>query len=230
MRAIVAILLVLVLGVFANIGFAIFSPAYRAQIRSITGNTSTRIEQSSETSTVTPPSEVQKLSESIEKMAIGLDALALTGSTQTVKVNTGSVAPAAPVTPPPPEKKEYPISALMLTRLMPDVFPKKTENKGIFDIHIFSSLDYTTYIDEKTKVKIYVFAEPYSVMLSNLKLVSGVYAINESDTFFDATFYLNATNKKDTTIRFVTSLEGRAIGLEIPKSLYPKIKKLLTKK
>lgn len=228
MRAIVAILLVLVLAVFANIGFAIFSPAYRAQIRSITGNTSARLEQTSGVPTVTPPSEVQKLSESIEKMAIGLDALALTGSTQAVtKVNTGSVAPVAP---PPPEKKEYPISALMLTRLMPDVFPKKTENKGIFDIHIFSSLDYTTYIDEKAKVKIYVFAEPYSVMLSNLKLVSGVYAINESDTFFDATFYLNATNKKDTMIRFVTSLEGRAIGLEIPKSLYPKIKKLLTKK
>lgn len=226
MRAIVAILLVLVLGVFANIGFAIFSPVYRAQIRSLTSNTATKIE-SSETTTVTPPSEVQKLSESIEKMAIGLDALALSGSTQTTKVSTGVTVP---VTPPIPEKKEYPISALMLTRLMPDVFLKKTENKGIFDIHIFSSLDYTTYIDEKAKVKIYVFAEPYSVMLSNLKLVSSVYAINESDTFFDATFYLNATNKKDTTIRFVTSLEGRAIGLEIPKSLYPKIKKLLTKK
>ncbi len=67
-------------------------------------------------------------------------------------------------------------------------------------------------------------------MLSNLKLVSSVYTINESDTFYDATFYLNATNKKDSTVRFVTSLEGRAIGLEVPKSLYPKIKKLLTKK
>ncbi len=97
-------------------------------------------------------------------MAIGLDALSLTGSTQAVpKTSTGAINPPVetPKAPALPDKKDYPISALMLTRLMPDVFPKKVENKGIFDIHIFSSIDYTTYTDDKAKVKIYVFAEPY---------------------------------------------------------------------
>ena len=67
-------------------------------------------------------------------------------------------------------------------------------------------------------------------MLSNLKLVSNVYTVNETDTFFDATFFLNSTNKRDSAVRFVTSLEGKAVGIEIPKTFYPKLKKLLTKK
>ena len=40
---------------------------------------------------------------------------------------------------------------------MPDVFLKEIPNKGIFDLQIFSGIDFTTYFDEKTKVKVYAF-------------------------------------------------------------------------
>lgn len=110
---------------------------------------------------------------------------------------------------------------------MPDVFPKKVENKGIFDIHIFRGIEYSTYADEKSKAKFYAFSESYGVMLSNLKLVSPVYGIRETDTFFSETFFLNPTNKKDTNVRFVTELEGKAVGVEVSKAAYPKLKKLL---
>ncbi len=110
---------------------------------------------------------------------------------------------------------------------MPKFLPKKIENKGIFDIHIFESIDYTTYVDEKSGVKIFVFNESYTVMRSNLKLISWVYTINETDTFFDASFFLNPTSKNDSRIRFVTALDNHAIGFEMTKSQYTLIKKLL---
>ncbi len=96
---------------------------------------------------------------SIDRMAAGLDALvAVSGSgiqgvvvgagtdssfaSGSAVVGTGSAtAPILAVEP------DYPLPGILLARLMPDVFPKKIENKGIFDIHIFRSIGYTTYAD-----------------------------------------------------------------------------------
>lgn len=113
---------------------------------------------------------------------------------------------------------------------MPDLFPKKVENRGIFDIYIFRGIEYSTYEDPKSKTKFYAFSESYGVMLSNLKLVPQAYEIRETDTFFDTSFFLNSTAKSDQKIRFVTELEGKAVGVETPKTYYPKLKKLLLQK
>ena len=113
---------------------------------------------------------------------------------------------------------------------MPDVFVKKAESKGIFDIKIYSNLDYTMYRDEKNKMNVYAFSDSYPVILANLKLASNVYSVKETDSFFEASFFLNSSNSKDTTVRFVTSLEGRAYGFEVPKTFYPRLKKLLINK
>lgn len=129
-----------------------------------------------------------------------------------------------------PVPKEYPLSIALQAKLMPDVFVKKTDNKGIFDIKIYSNLEYTTYRDEKNKMNIYAFADSYSVILANLKLASNVYTVKETDTFFEASFFLNPSNSKDTTIRFVASLDGKAYGFELPKTFYSRLKKLLTSK
>jgi hypothetical protein len=125
---------------------------------------------------------------------------------------------------------EYPLSGILLARIMPDLFPKKVENRGIFDIYIFRGIEYSTYEDPKSKTKFYAFSESYGVMLSNLKLVPQAYEIRETDTFFDTSFFLNSTAKSDQKIRFVTELEGKAVGVETPKTYYPKLKKLLLQK
>lgn len=178
-----------------------------------------------------------ELAASIDRMAAGIDVLvATTGTGMPIPASasgsastgaTTSTGTKAAQTPAPETEPEYPLPGILLARLMPDVFPKKVENKGIFDIHIFRGIGYSTYADEKTKAKFYAFSESYGVMLNNLKLVSPVYGIKETDTFFGSTFFLNPTNKKDTSVRFVTELEGKAIGVEVPKAAYPKIKKLL---
>ncbi len=114
---------------------------------------------------------------------------------------------------------------------MPDVMPKKTENTGFFGIQIMDKLGYNTYVDEKRKIKIYAFSDSYDVILLNMKLAGSVYTLNETDQFFGFTFFLNPTKKdsKDTTVRFVTALEGRAVGVEVPKSYYLSLKKMLLK-
>lgn len=111
---------------------------------------------------------------------------------------------------------------------MPDITLKKIENSGIFNIFIFSRIEYSTYQDDKKRIKVYAFDEDYETLLSNMKLTSNVYAVNETDQFFGYTFFLNPI-KKDNTIRLVTSLEGHAIGIETTKSYYPTLKKMLLK-
>lgn len=146
-----------------------------------------------------------------------------TASTGTV-VNSGvTVAPIAPPTSP-----DIPISGLFLAKILKEITPKKIDSTGIFDIHIFTKIDYTTYEDAKKKIKIYAFDQNYDTMLKNLKLVSAVYTINESDTFFENTFFLNPP-KDDGIVRFVTTVENRAIGVEVPKRYYPTLKKSLLK-
>lgn len=185
--------------------------------------------------------EVAKLQETIDQLTIGLNALSgsggirpvgvapVTGSgtTSTGVINSNVVA-GVPLPAEKPKPKEYLLGIPLQAKLMPDVFVKKVDNKGIFDIKIYSNLDYTTYRDEKNKLNIYAFADSYSVILANLKLASNVYTVKETDSFFEASFFLNSTNTKDTTIRFVTSIEGKAYGFEVSKAFYPRLKKLLT--
>ena len=45
-------------------------------------------------------------------------------------------------------------------------------------------LPYTSYIDEKRKIKVYAFQDSYDTILLNMKLASSVYSLNETDQFF----------------------------------------------
>ena len=223
----------------ANVIAVFISPEYKAWIQSKVGT-----RQPLEISSLETPA-ATKLSNTLDRLSYGIEALSGTGGTTqtgvTIKpvflgsATSGSVvssvnvvAPIVPVVPPKPEPTIYPLSVLLQAKMIPDVTLKIVENKGIFDIRIFTSLGYTTHRDDKNRVNIYAFSESYPVILTNLKLVSNVYTIKETDTFFEASFFLNPTNKRDTTIRFVTSIAGKAYGFEIPKIFYPRIKKLLT--
>lgn len=109
---------------------------------------------------------------------------------------------------------------------------KKIPNNGFFGIGVMDKLPYSTYTDDKRHVTVYAFQDSYDKILLNMKLASNAYTLNETDQFFGFTFFLNSTKKdnKDTTIRFVTALEGRAIGVEVPKNYYLSFKKILLKK
>jgi hypothetical protein len=255
MRSVAVALLVLAVFVTGNAAVSALYPPYKAAIRDFRSEIFGRPSVPDSASKSDPTD--AELAHSIERMTAGIDALVassgpillpptlsgattasgtLSAGTGMMNVGTGTRVTGtlgtgtSAVPPPETETPEYPLSGVLLARLMPDVFPKKIENRGIFDIYIFRGIEYSTYSDEKSKTKAYAFAQSYGVMLSNLKLVPQAYQLNETDTFFDATFFLNSTDKNDTTIRFVTELEGRAIGIETPKAFYPKLKKMLLQK
>jgi hypothetical protein len=248
MKAAAIALSVLVLAFLVNVVGIFIFPAYKLKIQEVVG-TKPKVEaEMPAASNAAYKDDIAKLQDTIEKLTIGLNAVQ-TGSIQPAGVpataipavtgavparpSIGTAAPPAnaPVVPTqPPKPKEYALSIPLQAKLMPDVFVKKGDNKGIFDIKIYTNLDYTTYRDDKHKLNIYAFSDSYSVILANLKLASNVYVVKETDSFFEASFFLNSTNAKDTTIRFVTAIEGKAYGFEVPKAYYPRLKKLLTNK
>lgn len=175
------------------------------------------------------------LGTTMDRLAYGIEALSRSGTTTLVStgavVSTPAVSTPLPVViPAKPEPVIYPLSVALEAKLLPEIFSRVSQNKGIFDIRIFTDLKYSTYRSEKNRVNIYAFEQSYPVILSQFKLVSNVYTLRETDTFLDASFFLNPTNKRDTTIRFVTSIGGKAYGFEVPNIYYPRIKKLLTNK
>lgn len=236
MKSMAVSLLVLVLMFLINLVAIFISPAYKAKVQELIG---TRSKTASLASIVEDPAykeDVDQIRETIEQLTIGLNAITQTGVTSSLSASSGSITgeieSKLPVTisAETPKPKEFPLSIPLQAKLMPDVFVKKVDNKGIFDIKIYSNLDYSTYRDEKNKMNIYAFADSYPVILANLKLASNVYSVKETDSFFEASFFLNPTNSRDTTVRFVTALDGKAYGFEVSKTFYPRLKKLLTHK
>lgn len=241
MRAAAIILLALAVLVTGNFAVSAFYPPYRAYLKEARSNL---LASDRTIAPATPPATIgdAELAASIERMTAGIEAIVGSGAASTASgavsvasvIHSGAVAASGATASgtasvPNATAPEYPLSGVLLARLMPEVFPKKIENKGIFNIYLFDEdhLLGSTYWDEKSKTKFFVFTESYHTMLTNLKLVPQAYKANETDTFFDSTFFLNSTNKKDASIRFVFELEGKAVGVETPKAYYPKMKKML---
>ncbi|MDD2892078.1 MAG: hypothetical protein PHQ95_03875 [Candidatus Gracilibacteria bacterium] len=130
-----------------------------------------------------------------------------------------------------PQELTIPLSGLFLAKIMPEIILKKIDNNGFFDIQITKKMLYNTYRDEKKKITIYAFKDTYDTLLLNMKLANKIYSINETDQFFGYTFFLNLlkNDPKNTTVRFVTALEGQAIGVEVTREYYPILKKMLLK-
>jgi hypothetical protein len=74
----------------------------------------------------------------------------------------------------------------------------------------------------------YVFERDYPEVLAYFKSTPSQYVFNENNFFFKKTLFLNLA-KPDDRVRFVFSVEGKAIGINISKKYYPSLKKLLTK-
>lgn len=236
MRIVSYIFLVIVTVFLTNAAVSFVSPGYRtilhdAKVR-LTGEQAETEKQNATD---------KRLVDSLDRIDQSIQSLSSTGNTVVTPTPvvvasgttlSGATVPVAPTpvvaSPPAPVEPDVSVSGMFLAKIMPEITLKKIDNSGIFNIFIFNKIEYTSYQDEKKRIKVYAFAPNYDTMLANLKLTSSVYAINETDQFFGYTFFLNPV-KKDDTIRFVTSLEGHAIGVEVSKKYYPTLKKMLLK-
>jgi hypothetical protein len=128
------------------------------------------------------------------------------------------------------EKVVINLSGKFLAKVMPTLTLNLIENNGIYGLYIFDMTTvYSTYEDPKFGIKIIASSLNYDTFLKNAKaLGKDVYTVNETKTFPFRSFYLNPP-KTDTTVRLVVESESQSIALEISKSKFPTLKKLLTK-
>lgn len=116
---------------------------------------------------------------------------------------------------------------LLLLRLVPYVKLQHIPNAGIFGITSFDDkLTYSTYIDNTKHIKMYAFGKDYDNLLANFQLLNTLYNVNQTDTFFGYTFFINPV-KADSTVRFVIKINDSAVAIEVPKAGYADLKKLL---
>lgn len=167
---------------------------------------------------------INQLGEKFEAAELSRLQGSVTGETNTGSTLSGATMSGVILIPKPP--KTFPIPGSLLAQLMPQFIPLKVENEGIFGIKALEKLEYQTYSDRKKRLKVFVFDMNYDVAKLNFRSAITMYKINEADTFFGSTFFLNAI-KPDQIIRFVTVIDGKAIGFEFPKKSYTVIKKLL---
>ena len=85
MRTTAIVLLILVIGLLSNVAAFMVSPAYKDSIHALLGRS-----RENETVNPPPPSEMEKLSQTVEKLSIGIDALSASGAGIPVSVQTGS--------------------------------------------------------------------------------------------------------------------------------------------
>ncbi len=171
----------------------------------------------------------QKLYDKVEQLEAKIDRLTGWDSLSWSLANPAVSPPTYTET----GKTEPPIikvSGKFLSLVMPTVDFKLEANKGIYDLLTFESIPYSTYFDMRLGLKAFVIDISYDSFLKNMKATTReVYSINETKSFPFASFYVNSI-KPDTVIRLVTEFENQTIALEIPKTKFPILKALLTKK
>ena len=123
------------------------------------------------------------------------------------------------------------ISGKFLSQIMPTVTLSLIDNNGIFGLYTFdANTTYSTYEDSKLGLRVIASSVSYDTILKNMRAVGKeVYTVNEVTGFTTRGFYLNPP-KTDTTVRLVLESESQSIAIEISKSKFPILKKLLSKK
>lgn len=115
----------------------------------------------------------------------------------------------------------------LIAKLLPEINVSSIKNNWVFGIkdNKLQELKYLTFYDEKKKIKLYIFDKKYNEVLLLFKRFT-IFKINESNSFFSFSFFLNSI-RKDSIIRFVTISETKAIGFEVDKSNYDLLKRSL---
>ena len=123
------------------------------------------------------------------------------------------------------------VSGKFLSQIMPTATLSLIDNNGIFGLYIFdSNTTYSTYEDTKLGLKVIASSISYDTILKNIRAIGKeVYTVNEVTGFASRAFYLNPP-KTDTAVRLVIESESQSIAIEISKSKFPILKKLLSKK
>jgi hypothetical protein len=101
---------------------------------------------------------------------------------------------------------------------------RKSSQNDIFGAFIFT---FPVKITVSDRLRMYVFENDYSLIRRNLLLLSAMYNFSDTTDFFGKTMFLNDKTGDGQIIRFITEIDGHAVGFEVLRDEYNDLKSLL---
>lgn len=77
------------------------------------------------------------------------------------------------------------------------------------------------------RVRMYTFENDYSLIRRNLMLLSSMYNFQDTNDFYGKTMFLNDKTGDGNIVRFITEVDGHAVGFEVLRDEYEHLKSLI---
>lgn len=101
---------------------------------------------------------------------------------------------------------------------------RTSSQEDIFGAFIFT---FPVEISVADRVRMYVFENDYALIRRNLLLLSAMYNFSDTTDFFGKTMFLNDKTGDGQIVRFITEIDGHAVGFEVLRDEYNDLKSLL---
>lgn len=101
---------------------------------------------------------------------------------------------------------------------------RKSTQDDVFGAFIFT---FPVEITVADRIRMYVFENDYALIRRNLLLLSNLYDFQDTTDFFGKTMFLNDKTGDGQIVRFITEIDGHAVGFEVLRDEYGDLKSLL---
>jgi hypothetical protein len=101
---------------------------------------------------------------------------------------------------------------------------RKSTQDDVFGAFIFT---FPVEITVADRIRMYVFENDYALIRRNLLLLSNLYEFQDTTDFFGKTMFLNDKTGDGQIVRFITEIDGHAVGFEVLRDEYNDLKSLL---
>jgi len=112
----------------------------------------------------------------------------------------------------------------VVTKLKKSYNFRKSAQQDVFGAFIF---DFPVEITVADRVRMFVFENDYALIRRNLLLLSAMYDFTDTTDFFGKTMFLNDKTGDGSIVRFITEIDGHAVGFEVLRDEYNDLKSLL---
>lgn len=101
---------------------------------------------------------------------------------------------------------------------------RNSEEKDIFWAFIFT---FPVEIRVADRVRMFLFENDYALVRRNILLLSPMYNFQDTADFYGKTLFLNDKTWDGQIVRFVTEIDGHAVGFEVLRDEFPNLKSLI---
>lgn len=112
----------------------------------------------------------------------------------------------------------------VLTKLEKEYKFRSSSQDDVFGAFIFN---FPVEISVADRVRMFVFENDYALIRRNLLLLSEIYTFSDTTDFFGKTMFLNDKTGDGQIVRFITEIDGHAVGFEVLRDEYNDLKGLL---